>query len=170
MVVVMPDGLIGVDLFNLLADNGDAVCWQRSMSGDGGPVARRRSAITPFDDQVVRYYIASNVTSNIIPEFRLGPIMGDRVLILQGGDLMAIDLLTDETLWRNSSAPLSGAVLCDGRRVAVVSPSTEEVVFFDLLDGTKARCRAMAGWPDLGSRSGRMCCPTEKPKRPINTI
>ena len=137
MVVVMPDGLIGIDLYNLLADNGDTVLWQRSMSGDGGPVARRRSAITPFDDQVVRYYIASNVTSNIIPEFRLGPIMGDRVLILQGGDLLAIDLLTDETLWRNSSAPLSGAVLCDGERVAVVSPSTEEVVFFDLLDGRK---------------------------------
>ncbi len=154
MVVVMPDGLISIDLFNLLADNGDAVVWQRSMSGDGGPVARRRSAITPFDDQVVRYYIVSNVTSNIIPEFRLGPIMGDRVLILQGGDLMAINLLTPETFWRNSSAPLSGAVLCDGRRVAVVSPSTEEVVFFDLLDGRKLGVEPWRGgqiWEAMGT-------------------
>ncbi len=41
-------------------------------------------------------------------EFRVGPVLGDRVLVLQGGDLMAIDLATSETLWRNSMAPQNG--------------------------------------------------------------
>ncbi len=137
MVVVMPNGLIGVDLYHLLLGDGEFMLWQRGLSGDSGPVAKRRSTMTPFDDQVVRYYIASSTTSNPIPEFKLGPIMGDRVLLLQGGDLLAIDLFTAETLWRNSMAPKSGAVLSDGERVAVVSPATEEVVFFDLHDGRK---------------------------------
>jgi outer membrane protein assembly factor BamB len=135
MVVVMPNGLIAIDLYQLLANQGEPILWRRGLSADNGPVARRRSAITPFDDQVVRYYVESSVASSVMPEFKLGPIMGDRVLLLQGGDLMAIDLLTKETLWRNSAAPKSGAVLSDGGRVAVVSPATGEVVFFDLLDG-----------------------------------
>jgi hypothetical protein len=93
--------------------------------------------VTPFDDRLVRYDIGSINTANSIPEFRLGPILGDRVLMLQGGDLLAVDLLTTETLWRNSTAPPSGAVLCDGERVAVVSPATNEVVFFSLHDGQR---------------------------------
>ncbi len=137
MVVVMPNGLIGIDMYHLLRGDGESILWRRGLSGDGGPVAKRRSTMTPFDDQVVRYYISSSTASNVIPEFKLGPVMGDRVLLLQGGDLLAIDLFTAETLWRNSAAPKSGAVLCDGERVAVVSPATGELVFFDLLDGRK---------------------------------
>lgn len=137
MVVVMPNGLVAIDLYQLVANEGEPVLWRRGLSADNGPVAKRRSAITPFDDQVVRYYLETASASSVMPEFKLGPIMGDRVLLLQGGDLMAIDLLTKETLWRNSGAPRSGAVLSDGNRVAVVSPATGEVVFFDLLDGQR---------------------------------
>ena len=155
MVVVMPDGLIAIDLHKVLTKSAsDVVMWQRSLSGDGGPVARRRSTTTPFDDQLVRYYVGSNVTSNVIPEFRLGPVVGDRVIVLQGGDLTAIDLLTSETLWRNSAAPLSGGILCDGDRVAVVSPATDEVVFFDVHDGRKLGVepwRRGEIWTDIGS-------------------
>lgn len=155
MVVVMPDGLMVVDLYRFLSDRGvDAVLWQRSLSGDGGPIARRRSTTTPFDDQVVRYNIGSTGTTLSVPEFRLGPVMGDRVLLLQGGELLAIDLLTKETLWRNSSAPLSGAVLCDGQRVAVVSPSTAEVVFFDAFDGRNLGAEPWLGgeiWAAIGT-------------------
>jgi hypothetical protein len=155
MIVVMPDGLIALDLHRVLVDaSSDVVMWQRSLSGDGGPVARRRSTTTPFDDQLVRYYVGSNVTSNVIPEFRLGPVVGDRIFVLQGGDLMAIDLLTSETLWRNSAAPLSGGVVSDGDRVAVVSPATDEVVFFDVHDGRKLGVEPWSGgeiWTDIGS-------------------
>jgi hypothetical protein len=134
---VMANGLIGIDLYHLLSGDGESVLWRRGLSADSGPVAKRRSTMTPFDDQVVRYYIDSSSASNVIPEFKLGPIMGDRVLLLQGGDLMAIDLFTAETLWRNSTAPKSGVVLSDSERVAVVSPATGEVTFFDILDGRR---------------------------------
>ncbi|MCP4887466.1 MAG: PQQ-binding-like beta-propeller repeat protein [Planctomycetaceae bacterium] len=137
MVVVMPKGLIGLNLHHIVRGDGEVRMWRRGLSGDSEPVAKRRSSITPFDDQVVRYSIANAAASSVIPEFKLGPIMGDRVLLLQGGDLLAIDALTADTIWRNSTAPKSGSVLCDGKRVAVVSDATNEVQFFDLLDGRK---------------------------------
>jgi hypothetical protein len=154
MVIVKPDGLIGIDLFGLLADQGDSLLWQRSMGGDGGPAARRRSTMTPFDDRLVRYDVSSATNTNTIPEFRLGPILGDRVLMLQGGDLLAIDLLTAETLWINSTAPSSGAVLCQGDRVAVVSPTTKEVVFFNVHDGQRLESQPWQGgeiWESTGT-------------------
>ncbi|MEM8667815.1 MAG: PQQ-binding-like beta-propeller repeat protein [Planctomycetota bacterium] len=137
MVVVTPRALIGLNLHSVLRGDGEARLWRRSLSGDGEPIAERRSSITPFNDQVVRYSIKNASAGSAIPEFRLGPIMGDRVLYLQGGDLLAIDAMTAETIWRNSTAPKSGSVLCDGERVAVVSDATNEVQFFDLLDGRK---------------------------------
>ncbi len=137
MVIVMPTELVGVDLYHVMANDGESVLWRRGLSGDGQPIAKRRSETTPFDDQIVRYVITSDTAANSLPEFCLGPILGDRVLVLQGGDLMAIDLQTSETLWRNSTAPRSGAVLADDGRVAVVSPANKKVAFFDLLDGRK---------------------------------
>ncbi len=154
MVVVMPDGLVGIDLYHLLSGNGESVLWRRGLSGDSGPVAKRGSAMNPFDDRVIRYNMALSTASNLIPEFKLGPIMGDRVLLLQGGDLLAIDLYTAETIWRNSSAPQSGAVLCDGKRVAVVSSDTDKVAFFDLLDGRMLESEAWEHgkiWESIGS-------------------
>ena len=136
-VVVMPDGLLGLDMYHVLRSDGEAVLWRRSLGGDGGPVASRRSVPTPFDDQVVRYAIDSRDVSDP-PVFKLGPIMGDRVLLLQGGDLLAIDLFTRDTIWRNSTAPKNGSVLCDGRRVAVVTVGSDpRVEYFDLLDGRR---------------------------------
>ena len=101
MVVVMPKGLIGLNLHHIVRGDGEVRMWRRGLSGDSEPVAKRRSSITPFDDQVVRYSIANAAASSVIPEFKLGPIMGDRVLLLQGGDLLAIDALTADTIWRN---------------------------------------------------------------------
>lgn len=154
MVVVMPKGLIGLDLNHVLLGDGESRLWRRGLSGDSEPVAKRRSSITPFDDQIVRYTITGPAASSVIPEFKLGPIMGDRVLLLQGGDLLAIDVLTAETIWRNSTAPKSGAVLCDGNRVAVVSDATNEVHYFDLLDGRKldsTRWPHGTVWAGIGS-------------------
>ncbi len=137
MVIVMPNELVGVNLFNLLSGDGESVVWRYRPTGEGGPVAKRRSAPTPFGDQVYRYCNSTDSLSSVTPEFRLGPVMGDRVLVLQGGDLLAIDLETKRPLWRNSTAPRAGVVLTNGERVAVVSPAIKEVVFFDVLDGRK---------------------------------
>jgi len=137
MVLMMPNELIAVDLFRLLDRSGESILWRRSLSGDSGPIAKRISDPTPFGDLVFRSPMRSSVAGSTVPEFVFGPVMGDRVLLLQGGDLMAIDLLTSETLWRNSGAPQSGAIVCDGHQVAVVSPAERSLVTFDMEDGRK---------------------------------
>ena len=57
--------------------------------------------------------------------------------MLQGGDLIALDVLSGEILWRNSDAPKNGMVVSDGKQVAVVSDAAEKAVFFGLGDGQK---------------------------------
>ncbi len=141
MMVLTTNGLICIDIYHLLKSDGEAVRWQRGLSGDTGPVTKRRSDPTPFGDQTVHFYLTSAAAAGVIPEFVMGPTLGDRVLLLQGGDLFAVNLVTQETLWRNSAAPLGGAVVSDGDQVAVVSPETEQVVFFDVLDGSKTELR-----------------------------
>jgi outer membrane protein assembly factor BamB len=153
MMIMTTSGLICVDIYHLLKSDGEAVRWQRGLSGDTGPVTKRRSDPTPFGDQTVHFYLTSAAASNVIPEFVMGPMLGDRVLLLQGGDLFAVSLTTKETLWRNSAAPLSGAVLSDGNQVAVVSPETAEVIFFDVLDGSKIQSRPWSHgkiWDSIG--------------------
>ncbi len=137
MVVLTTDRMIGVDLFRMLSGNGDAVLWNRPFDGQSsGPVARRRVLTTPLDDQLIRYYMSPGAVQTP-PELRLGPIVGDRIFVLHGGDLLAIDLLSSTTLWRNSNAPKNGVVLSDNQRLAVVSPASDRVDFFDPMDGRK---------------------------------
>lgn len=153
MVVVTRSELIAVNLLALFSGIGDPVLWQRPISGDGGNPMSRRSSVTPFDDKIVRYAVDSSMTSAVIPEFTLGPVLGDRVIFLQGGDLIALDLITSETLWRNAAAPVSGAVVSDGERVAVISDATSSVVFFDPLDGEQLGTENWEGgqvWSSLG--------------------
>ncbi len=137
MAVMTTNGLTGIDLFRLVSGSGDAILWTRSFGSQLGSLARRRHQTTPFDDQVIRYYITSGGAVQNPPELKLGPIVGDRLFLLQGSDLLAIDLLNSATLWRNSNAPESGVVVTDGQRVAVVSPVSKRVDFFNLMDGRK---------------------------------
>jgi len=154
MVVVTRTDLIAVNLLALLSGVGDPLLWQRPITGDGGLPMSRRSSVTPFDDKIVRYAVDNTMTSAVIPEFVLGPVLGDRLILLQGGDLIALDLLTAETLWRNATAPPSGAVVSDGERIAVVSDATNTVKFFDPLDGQSLATEDWTGgeiWSSLGA-------------------
>jgi len=134
MLVQTVAGLFAVDLFKVLDDGRDAILWRRELGSAGGGVAKLEGFSAPFGEQIKRYLIESN---NMIerPEFRVGTILGDRVFVLQGGELLAIDLHDGETVWRNNRAPKSGAVLCNGEQVAVVSSDLSEKVLFDLVDG-----------------------------------
>lgn len=154
MVVVTRKDLIAVNLHALFSGIGDPVLWQRPITGDGGAPMSRRSSVTPFDDKVVRYAVDNSMTSAVIPEFALGPVLGDRVIVLQGGDLIALDLITADTLWRNAAAPVSGAVVSDGERLAVVSDATRTVAYFDPVDGRQLGTEDWEGgqiWSSLGS-------------------
>ncbi len=154
MVVVTRSELIAVNLLALFSGVGDPVLWQRPVSGEGGAPMVRRSSVTPFDDKVIRYAVDNSMTTAVIPEFSLGPILGDRLIILQGGDLVALDLVTAETLWRNAAAPANGAVVTDGKQIAVVSDSTGTVAFFDPVDGQQLETQVWSGgqlWSSLGT-------------------
>ncbi len=137
MVIVLPTELIGVNLRSVVAADGEAVVWRRSLSGDGGAIARRRSDTNPFEAQIIKYAMVNTSSINDNAEFRLGPVLGDRIIMGQGSELIALDLETKEPLWRNSDAPSSGAILEQDGRVAVVSPSSKKVDYFNLLDGRK---------------------------------
>ena len=137
MAVMTPRGLLGVDLFRLQKSNNEAVIWNRSLAAQASPLARPRSKTNPFDDQIFRYFINSPGDVQNPPELKLGPVAGDRVLVLQGGELQAIDVVTAKTLWRNTKAPKSGSIVCDGTRAAVVAPKSRRIDFFDLIDGRK---------------------------------
>ncbi|TWU27112.1 PQQ enzyme repeat protein [Novipirellula galeiformis] len=137
MVVVTPNALVAIDLHRLDSQANESVLWRHSLSSDDSPLLKRRSSPTRFGDQVFQYLINGATARTPVPTFNLGPILGDRVLALQGGELMSLDLFTSETQWRNSDAPVSGVVLCDGKQIAVVSDSEKRMVFYDLHDGAK---------------------------------
>ncbi|NND99420.1 MAG: PQQ-binding-like beta-propeller repeat protein [Pirellulaceae bacterium] len=134
MLLVRQGQITAVDLYKIRGNQGiESILWHRNFSGDGSVVASRRSMSTKFGVMYYRYQLTSSKGTSSDREFRVGTILGDRVFVLQGGELMAVDLATSKTLWRNSTAPISGAVVSDGQRVAVVSK--DKIVSFDVFDG-----------------------------------
>lgn len=137
MAIVSTRGLTGVDLFRLQSGDSDAVLWDRTLGDQSTPMARRQSDTNPFNDQEFRYLINAPGDVQNPPEFKLGPIIGDRLIVLQGGELVALDVFTSTTLWRNSNAPKNGVIVFDGNQVAVVSTKSKRVDLFDVMDGRK---------------------------------
>ena len=126
-----------VDLYKLIRGQAmESVVWTKSFSGDGTPIAVRRSASSKFGDPIYRNILNAG---QIPGEFRLGTMLDDRFFVAQGGDLMAIDLATSKTIWRNSTAPRTGPIVSDNKRVAAVSSAknVDKIVFYDPLDGAK---------------------------------
>jgi outer membrane protein assembly factor BamB len=140
MVLERPGRISAVDLMAMRASRrGDALLWTRDFGSDGASLTTRKIDTTVFGDSTFSYPTNSGA-ANVISEFRVGPLLGDRILVLQAGDLLAIDASTGETMWRNSDAPTIGHMVVDQGRVAVVSYMkgiVESVVQFDLLDGRK---------------------------------
>ncbi len=136
MIVVRPGHVAAIDLYRL-EDNqvSDSILWQRNFSGDGTSIAKRRNEMNSFNAPVFWFPMNSTTARTTAAEFRVGPVLGDRLLVLQGGDLLAIDVTTSETLWRNSNAPRNGTIVADRDQIAVVSPNVSSVEFFDKLDG-----------------------------------
>jgi outer membrane protein assembly factor BamB/tetratricopeptide (TPR) repeat protein len=140
MILERPGRISAIDLFAMKANQrGDALLWSRDFGSDGVTATPRKSYTTVFGDSNFSYP-TSSATGNVLSEFRVGPVLGDRVLVLQAGDLLAIDSTNGETMWRNSDAPPIGRIVVDKGRVAVVSYRkgiVASVTQFDLLDGRK---------------------------------
>jgi len=133
MIVQTLSRLVAIDLAKLYKTNTNSILWTRVISGSGGDELTVQSTATPFGDQVRSFRLKS--TNMNRPEFQVGPVLGDRVLVLRGGELKARSIQTGEEIWQTNTAPKSGFVLSDGQRVAVVSSTDKETVFFDIVDG-----------------------------------
>lgn len=166
MAVITTEGLTGINLYQLTSSNGETSIWDFPFDGAGNPVARGLASTTPFNDSVRRFSVPSSNPAEQARELALGPIIGDRVILLNGGTLSAIDLLTGEHLWRNSTAPVNGSVVSDGQRVAVVSPDTKRVDFFNLLDGTKVDSAPWTHGQRWASAGSHVLCYRDQPNDP----
>jgi outer membrane protein assembly factor BamB len=138
MVAMMPGELVGVDLFQVMRGQIDSVIWRRPWRSDssGGGI-KPRSESTKFGDQIYRYVISGAGGDVGSTELVLGPIVGDMFFVLQGNELIAYDTMTAEPRWRNIDTPRGGAIVSDGKRVAVVSTNSKTVVHFDCRDGRR---------------------------------
>ncbi len=136
MIVLMPSELIAIDLFRALSPGtDDSVRWRQSLHPDGQAVAKRRSETSKFGDQIYRYVSNSSTANADDAQLRLGPVLGDRLFLLQGRALICYDVVTGKQVWRTQTGiPGSGVVAGDGR-VAVLSERADQVAYFDWYDG-----------------------------------
>ncbi len=136
MIVLTPTELIAIDLFRVLAPATDPpVRWRQSLHPDGQAVAKRRSETSKFGDQINRYISNSPVANADDAQLRLGPVLGDRLFLLQGHDLICYDIVTGTQIWRTQTTlPGSGVVAGDGR-VGVLCERASQVTYFDWFDG-----------------------------------
>lgn len=138
MIALLPNEIIGVNLFTVMGGYRDAALWRRPWrSGGGGSGLRARSQSTRFGDQNYRFMLSGNSESNRVREVVLGPIAGDEFYLMQGHELAAWDLISAEPRWRTTNTPGAGPILQSGDRVAVVSPPTDEIVLYDRRDGRR---------------------------------
>jgi outer membrane protein assembly factor BamB len=133
MIVQTTTELLALDLAKLNQPNSESILWSHNIVGAGSDKLILETTATPFGGQVSNFRIESADMDR--PEYRVGAVLGDRVIVLRGGQLKAIGLHSGEDLWQTNAAPKNGFVLSDGQRVAVVSSLSKETVFFDIADG-----------------------------------
>ncbi|OYP29887.1 PQQ-binding-like beta-propeller repeat protein [Rhodopirellula sp. MGV] len=114
----------------------EALVWTRDF-GSTASNYKRQSRPTAFGDTTYSYP-TNSAAANVISELRIGPTLGDRLLVLNSGDLQSIDLRTNEMMWRNSDAPTIGHMVVNEGTIAVVSQMkgvVSEITTFNLFDG-----------------------------------
>ncbi|QEG43639.1 outer membrane protein assembly factor BamB family protein [Roseimaritima ulvae] len=148
MIALMPSELVAIDMFRATQGSRDADLWRLPWRSElGGRMARARSTATPFGDNHKSYDVVDPLRRSPPSEFRLGPISGNQLYLLNAGQLQAIDVLQGELRWSNQAVPPRGYVVSDGQRVAVASAQTDDgrVDIFDCVDGRKLLTQP---WPE----------------------
>ncbi|MCC9599871.1 PQQ-binding-like beta-propeller repeat protein [Stieleria sp. JC731] len=140
MISERPGRISAIDMTQMQTGRrNDALLWTRDFGGNGSNV-KRQSKPTAFGDTVYSYP-TNSLAANVISELRIGPIMGDRMLALHSGELLAISTATGEVMWRNSEAPAVGHMVVDSGKIAIASYMrgvVSTLTKFDLYDGQKA--------------------------------
>jgi hypothetical protein len=136
MLLLTQSELIAIDLFRTLGVNReDPIRWRRTLGTDGQPVAKRRSAATPFGNQIYRNMMVSATADNGDAQLILGPVLGDRLFLLQGTELICLDTVTGEERWRTTTEAVGTAVVHADDRVMVVSQAQNQIESYDIHDG-----------------------------------
>ncbi|PHQ35371.1 oxidoreductase [Rhodopirellula bahusiensis] len=136
MLLLTQSELIAIDLFRTLGANGEeAIRWRRTLGTDGQPVAKRRSAATPFGNQIYRNMMVSATADNGEAQLILGPVLGDRLFLLQGTELICLDAVSGEERWRTPTEAVGNAVVHANGRVLVVSKTQNQIESYDIHDG-----------------------------------
>lgn len=99
----------------------DMLRWSQDFAKETGGSITRRSRATVFGDAQPRYFGTTGSTSQ--SEFRVGPILGDRVIVLNNSTLSAIDVMTGDRIWARSGVPGTGQMIAKDDLVALVTPS-----------------------------------------------
>ncbi len=148
MVALMPTELVAVSLLEATNGSRDAIMWRHPWRSElGGRMARTGSMATPFGDNHKLYEITDPLRRAPNGEYRLGPLRGNSLYVLNAGELQAFNVLRGSTQWTNSGAPPTGHIVATEDRLAVASPDTDagRIDFFNAIDGQKVDTQP---WPE----------------------
>ncbi len=145
VVLAIGNELIALDMIKLEEGTQSPLLWRRDITvGQSGVSVLPKD--NQFKDSVYRNRISNGELINgALPEISLGPVLGDRLFLLQNGELLCLDARTGQLRWRQSDAPRTGVVVFGDDQVAVVSPDTKSLHRFDAFDGQKLQTRP---WTD----------------------
>ncbi|MEM6365953.1 MAG: PQQ-binding-like beta-propeller repeat protein, partial [Planctomycetota bacterium] len=142
MIVMTTSELIAIDLFQVLGPvNQPAIRWRRPHVGDGSEIAKRTSVPSPISNQVYRYRMNSVAANAAGGELRLGPVMTDRVYMMNGTELLCLDLLTGDVNWRTHDFLPGGVIVANADQVAIVSDRNQTITVLDARDGRRLESR-----------------------------
>lgn len=136
MVSLVGGYIVGMDLYSVdMPGPNLEFQWVLPIVPDGSAAYRRRGDTTPFGDVVSKYTMNAVTAARGLSELSLGPIVGDRFYLMRGARLAAVDLLTKTILWECDTVASNGHVIANGRHVALVSPVSSSIEYFDACDG-----------------------------------
>lgn len=131
MILLTNQELVAIDLLVLESRPVDAILWRRPWrSQSGNQSVSSRGSQEFFDDNrktyIVRTLDGGGEQSGVV---RLGPLQGRKLFYLQGKDLIAVDVIANEELWRVSGFSGDAYVVAEGDQVAVCSSQLGTKVF-----------------------------------------
>lgn len=141
MILLTSEEIIAIDLLSLQHSQIDSVLWRRKWWNQSGSRSVASRSDSGFFQETRRSYnfssskVGGRLESGVM---RLGPIVGSRFFVLQGNDLLAIDTVSGEELWRSRNHNSDAFVVADAKAVAIVS-SDKGIRVLDSSDGSEIK-------------------------------